>query len=406
MNNAAAARMVQPLSNRNFRLLWIGQSLSALGDPLQMIAVIWLVMELDGSAVGLSAVLTALTLPRALATLAGGVLTDRVTARIVMVVTDIIRCVCAASVALLAAIGELNLIVLVILLAVFGTAGGIYSPAGSAITPHIIPAGQIQAANSLLQFTPQVALLIGAPVAGALVALFGPAVGIAINAATFLISAVVTGFLSDQSHSRRRESGSFGMELLGGVRYVRAYTWLMALLIIDLMLNLAISGPMSVGLPVLAQRKLDTGAQGYGVLLAAFGLGSIAGLFGVAFLQGRRGRGYVFLIVQLAQVPLFALLSIASLQFAIVLLIGLGIMHGCGSVVYISMIQEHVKREMLGRVMSFVGLVATLLVPLSQVSTGVIAERFGIDRVFILSALVTLGATVAGLACSSLRRLD
>ncbi|MGC4192913.1 MAG: MFS transporter [Thermomicrobiales bacterium] len=398
--------MVSPLTIKDFRFLWIGQSLSALGDPLQMIAVIWLVMDLDGSAVGLSVVLTALTLPRALATLVGGVLTDRVTARVVMVSTDLVRSACAATIAVLSATGSLNLFLLGCLLVVFGVAGGIFSPACSSITPHVVPPGHLQAANSLLQFTPQVALLIGAPVAGGLVAMVGPAAGIAINAGTFLISAVATGLMSVQNHLRRREPGSFSKELIGGVSYVRMHAWLLALLLVDMFLNLAISGPMSVGLPILAQRKLDTGAQGYGVLLAAFGLGSIAGLFGVAVVEGRRSRGMVFLSVQLAQVPLIALLAASNMHLSIVLLIGLGIMHGFGSVIYISMIQENVSGAMLGRVMSFVGLVATLLVPLSQVATGVIAERFGIGQVFVLSAIVTLGATAAGFAVASLRRVE
>src|SRR5947209_14145767 len=109
MKLLAVKRLVLPLSYRNFRLLWIGQAISALGNPFQIVALVWLVIQLKGSPLDLATTMLALTLPQAIVTLAGGVLIDRFDARAVMLWTDAVRTVTSGTIALLAFTNRLPL---------------------------------------------------------------------------------------------------------------------------------------------------------------------------------------------------------------------------------------------------------------------------------------------------------
>src|SRR5579884_2084665 len=129
MKLLAAKRMVLPLTYRDFRLLWIGQAISALGNPFQVVALVWLVLELKGSPLTLATTMLALTIPQALVTLAGGVLIDRFDARTVMLWSDTVRTVTSGTIALLAFTSSLPLWLLFFILLFHGAANGLFGPA-------------------------------------------------------------------------------------------------------------------------------------------------------------------------------------------------------------------------------------------------------------------------------------
>ena len=210
---AAGRRMRAPLTSREFRLLWIGQAISQVGDPLQAVALAWLVLERTDSAVALSAALLALSVPRVALMLLGGVLADRLSPRWVILWADLARAAAAACLVLLcfAPGGPGWMVMLCVVLLVFGSASGLFSPAASSITPRIVAPEQIQAATSLRQATPQVAALVAAPLGGALVASVGPALALGLNSGSFLVAAAATLAMRPQmsqpgAHTRERAS--------------------------------------------------------------------------------------------------------------------------------------------------------------------------------------------------------
>ena len=331
--------MRAPLTSREFRLLWVGQAISQFGDPLQAVALAWLVLERTDSAVALSAALLALSAPRVALMLLGGVLADRLSPRRVILWSDLARAAAAACLVVLcfAPGGPLWLPTLCIVLVVFGSASGLFSPAASSITPRLVPPEQIQAATSLRQATPQVAALVAAPLGGALVAAAGPALALGLNAGSFLVAALATMAMRPQighpgGHTEDRGptgadtrdspgGGAWAIlrEALEGLRTIRQLRWLTTILAMETTLALLTSGPVSLGLPLLAWEGADRGrgAESFGLLLAGLGLGHVLGMLAVAALPRVRRRGALYCLLLAAQGLLFSGLPNAPLLLAV-----------------------------------------------------------------------------------------
>ena len=433
---AAGRRMRAPLTSREFRLLWIGQAISQVGDPLQAVALAWLVLERTDSAVALSAALLALSVPRVALMLLGGVLADRLSPRWVILWADLARAAAAACLVLLcfAPGGPGWLLTLCVVLLVFGSASGLFSPAASSITPRIVAPEQIQAATSLRQATPQVAALVAAPLGGALVASVGPALALGLNSSSFLVAAVATLAMRPQmsqpgTHTRERgptaggagpSAGATGSsrggggawavvrEALEGLRTVRQLRWLTTILAMETTLALLTSGPVSLGLPLLAWEGADRdgGAQGFGLLLAGLGLGHVIGMLAVAALPRVRHRGALYCVLLAAQGLLFSALVNAPLLLAVAYMAVAGVLNGILLAMFFSLVQSTVDQAQLGRVMATVNLAFNGLGPVSQAAAGPLEQMLGPRLLFLLTGIAAVLVGGAGLLVPSLRQLD
>src|SRR6266852_5874381 len=132
-------RPAGPLSVRNFRLLWIGEGISLLGDQFYMIALPWLVLQLTGSALALGTVMALAGIPRALFMLVGGALVDRFSPRAVMLASNLARLVLVALLSALVLTNHIRLEMLYGFALAFGLADAFYYPGQSAIVPQLLP---------------------------------------------------------------------------------------------------------------------------------------------------------------------------------------------------------------------------------------------------------------------------
>lgn len=400
-------RALAPLGNRDFRLVWAGQTVSALGGPLQMVALTWLVLDLTGSAIALSSTLLAAALPAAALMLVGGVLSDRFDPRSVMFWTDGCRAGLTALIALLAWTGALPLWLLDLLVALSGLAGGLFAPAAQSIIPRLVVTEQLPAANALSEATPQLALLIAAPAGGVLVAVVGPAPALALNALSFAVAVFATLAIASLGQTAQATSGtSIWQNAQAGWTYVCRQRWLRALILLDAGVSFAVVGPVAVGLPVLARARSQVGAAGLGMMLAGFGAGSIIGMALAGSHPTRRRRGVAICLLLLAQGPLVVGLAFAPLPLAVALLAGVGLLNGVANVLYLALVQSRVAAAMLGRVMSFVTLGSFGFVPFSQVAAGVLAAAAGPAPLFVTAGGLLTVAALAGLLSPPLRQLD
>jgi MFS transporter, DHA3 family, tetracycline resistance protein len=392
-----------------------------------------------------------LSVPRVALMLLGGVLADRLSPRWVILWADLARAAAAACLVLLcfAPSGPLWLLMLCIVLLVFGSASGLFSPAASSITPRIVAPEQIQAATSLRQATPQVAALVAAPLGGALVASVGPALALGLNSGSFLVAAVATLAMRPQmsqpaAHARERASqpgaltqerasqpgtptrergptaaatgpsrggrgaGAVVREALEGLRTVRQLRWLTAILAMETTLALLTSGPVSLGLPLLAWEGADrdVGAQGFGLLLAGLGLGHVIGMLAVAALPRVRHRGALYCVLLAAQGLLFSGLVNAPLLLAVVYMAVAGVLNGILLAMFFSLVQSTVDQAQLGRVMATVNLAFNGLGPVSQAAAGPLEQMLGPRLLFLLTGIAAVLVGGAGLLVPSLRQLD
>src|SRR5512147_2824858 len=158
------------LGIRNFRLLWIGEGISLLGDQFYMIALPWLVLSLTGNALAVGTVMAMAGIPRALFMLVGGALTDRLTPRRLMINSNLARLILTGLLALLVITNLIQLWMLYTSALLFGLADAFFFPAQTSIVPKLVGKDQLQQGNAMIQGTAMLSLFVGPVIAGALIA--------------------------------------------------------------------------------------------------------------------------------------------------------------------------------------------------------------------------------------------
>jgi MFS family permease len=261
------------LEERQFRLLWTGQAVSAFGDGLYPVALAFAVVRLSGSAGDLGLVFTAVLIPRVVLVLGGGVFADRFPRQRVMLGADVLRSAMQSLTAAFLLSGGDALWVLIVLSVLYGAGDAFFQPAITGLVPQTVRAERIQQANALLALTRSSFWLVGPVAAGALVTTAGPGWAFAGDAATFAVSAAL---LARIRVSRVPGEGmSFVAELRSGWREVAGRTWVWTGIAYFSISNLAFA-PLFVLGPFVAQRSLG-GASSWGAIVTCAGVGSLVG---------------------------------------------------------------------------------------------------------------------------------
>lgn len=399
----AAALRSGPLAVRDFRLFSIGQLTSTAGDYCYAVALPWLVLSSHGGTVLLGTVLACYGVPRTVLIPVGGLLTDRLSPRAVMLAADTVRCVLVAVLAVFAARGLGSIAFLGPVAALIGAGEGVFLPASAAIMPSLLPADDLQAGNGLSAAMIQVGSLAGPVLGGILVATVGPAPAFAIDAASFAVSAGALAVMRGRraaSPSLADAAGSASPADAGGAvpagyapdggpaagdagtgktsvwQVLRRGRVLQTILMIAVLANFVIAGAFEVALPALAHARY--GAGGYGALIACFGAGSLAGTLAAARLGGLRRPALAACLAYLAGGAIVAALPFLwGLPGAAVAGAAFGAAGNFGNVVIITLLQRWAPGYLLGRVMSLVMLAAIGTFPASVALSGVIVRGIG-----------------------------
>ena len=198
---------------RDFRLLWLGEAVSTLGDQFALIALPWLALVLTGDAFALGTVLALMAVPRAVLMLLGGAYVDRMSPRLVMLGSNAIRLLAVAVLGLIVINGAVELWMLYAFALVFGVADAFFYPAQTAMVPDLVKGDQLQQANGIVQGTAQLTTLVGPAAAGIAIAALGGGVSSAdvsgiglallVDAATFVVSLVMLLLIAPRAPARR-----------------------------------------------------------------------------------------------------------------------------------------------------------------------------------------------------------
>jgi len=396
--------MQKVFSLYDFRLLFAGATTSILGDQFALIATPWLVLKLTGDPLALGIVLALEGIPRALFILLGGAITDRFSQRLIMFLSDCIRLVLTALMALVVFTGTVQMWMLYAFGLGFGLVAGFAIPAGNSIIPMLVAEGDLQAGNSVMMGTEQLVGFVGPTVAGILIGSYakspiGIGLAFAIDALSFVVSAACLWLM--RTVSMRRAGGSSAGEesvwasILAGMRYLWDDRTLRLMFLVITALNFLFVGPLLVGIPVLADQRLAEGALAFGLLMSAYAGGNLGGYLLAASLPRPSGRTMTrFLILLLAAfgVVLAALGFIRStwLDFGLMLVLGLG--NGYISIIMFTWIQMRTPKEMLGRMMSLLMLSNVGLVPVSQAVSGAIS-KWNLTILFATAGILILLVT-------------
>jgi hypothetical protein len=416
-----ATSILAPLQVRDFCLLLGGQMISSVGDQFYAVALPWLILTHRGNAQELGIVLAAYGVPRIGTLLLGGVLSDLLRPRRVMLLADIMRALLLGILTLLFVHEQPLLWQLCLISGGLGAFTGLFLPSSFALTPELLADDKVQAGNALNSSMMQVANLVGFTTGGIVVSALRSTVALAVDAISFVISAVtlatIRGIQPSVAANHVQEGQITGSESsTGGTsaattdmtfrQLLQNSRLLQVVLVIGIVGNLASAGTMEVALPALARGSLMAGASGYGLMLAAFGAGALIGGLASGGLGKLPHRGLVTLLLGLVQAGAFAIIPFAGgLPGAITALAAAGLTNGLSNVFFISMLQQQLPRHLLGRVMGVVMFCVFGLYPLSVTLAGGITTKFGPVVMFPISGIAMAAAITFGLLQGELRNL-
>jgi DHA3 family tetracycline resistance protein-like MFS transporter len=399
--------LLSPLKHRDFRVLWLGMTVSLLGDGIFFIAVAWETYSLWNAPGALSIVGIAMTVPTVVFLLIGGVVSDRYDRRLVMIWADTLRAAAVAALATLVLMDALRFWQLVVLVAVYGVGTAFFTPAFEAIVPELVPNHDLPAANSLDQFMRPLALrLIGPVLGGALVAL-STGVAFAVDAASFAASLLAVLAMRRTERLRPELAVSTKTALKEGLRFVRRRVWLWGTLGSAAITYLVFLGPAEVLLPYVVKNELHGSAGTLGLVLAAGGVGAI----GAAAFVGHRGHPRRDVTVMYVTWTLATLaiagygIATAAWQLMVACLL-FNALEAAGTIIWATIKQRHVPLSMLGRVSSLDWLISIGLLPISFALTAPVAALIGVRATLIGAAVIGAVVTLSALALPGMRDIE
>jgi MFS family permease len=389
-----------------FRLLFWGQALSVVGDRITPVAIAFAVLGI-GSTTDLGLVMAAGGVPFLLFALAGGVWADRVGRRRVMLASDVLRAVSQALVATLLLTGSAEVWMLAVLSFVYGVSAAVFMPALIGLIPQTVSAPRLQEANALIALSRSVANIAGPALAGVIITAAGSGEAIAVDAGTFVVSALCLARLRPLTAAHagaEDEPEPFLAGLRAGWREVRSRAWLSWGLVAMSTYHVFVLPAVFVLGPTLAERDLD-GPSSWATIVACFGVGSVAG--NVLALRLPLPRPVFMAAVALVGASTQAVIigsglgtaGIAALELAA------GVCVALFFTLWDLSIQEQIPSRAVSRVSAYDFSVSLGLMPLGMAVCGPIADAIGLQATLRWMSVVGIVAALVWVAQPSVRAL-
>ena len=383
------------LSHRDFRWLWLGQLLSKLGSQFNYIALAWMMLSSTGSSLATGGVYLAQILPAALLGWGAGVVVDRSDRRRLMILLDGGRALLVAS--LLGAwwLGRLHPALIYTVTFLVSSLSLIFFAAEKSIIPHLVTPQELTEANAYAEMTEQIGAMLGPALAGMLIALLpSPIWLLAFDALSFGLSALTLMALNWRDLARPGPGGNPLAEIKEGLHYLLREPFLRRVLVTVTAVNFLVA-PFSVVFPILAERTLRAGPQGFGALMGAIGAGMLLGSLLVGPLSRRLSPAQL----------IYGGIALAGLGFGLMgatthlgMAAGLAGLAGFGvapaNAVILTRVQQRTPQALQGRVFASMFALVTLAVPLGTMLVAPLIDWLGPQQVLMGMGTGTL-ATAA-----------
>ncbi len=384
------------LAGRDFRLYFLGQCVSLVGTWVQQVAFAWLAYRVTGSAFMLGLVGFSGQFPSLVLSPFSMLLTDRWSRRSVLVVIQVLQMAIAATLAVLAYLGDISPWVLVLASLLAGITSAVEMPVRQAFTPDIVhDRALLHNAIALNSVTFNTARLIGPAIAGLVLAWVGESACFAVNA----LSYVATIYTLLAIHPTPRAKDAAKTSIGEGVRYVRQFAPARWLIITVVVASFCLA-PYMTFMPVYAKDILQGGPDTLGLLMASSGFGALAAALYLANRKALMGLGDRMVAGCFATG-----LAAAAFAYNHVTWIALPLLvvSGCGTIIVITscniLLQSLVPDKLRGQVMALYSMAFIGVMPIASLATGGLAHVVGVQPVFVVA-----GITFAGLGyCLKLR---
>ncbi len=381
-----------PLRNPNYRLWLVGGTISFLGDQFYMLALPWLILQQTGSAVAMGAVMMAGSVPRALLMLMGGAVSDRISARKIMMTTATARTICVAVIGFLIWFGILHLWELYALAVIFGVADAFAAPASTAFMPSLVAPEQLVAASSVGQTAAQLTTIVGPVPAGFVIKTLGVAWAFFVDAISFLFIIGALWKLPDPPKSQAAHKAVWH-SILEGITYVRKDVPLRSFMLLAMIMNLCFMGPVSIGLTYLIKTRFGSPAI-LGTLTSFVAVGSLLGALLAGVWKIRR-RGILILVVAAVLSPFLGSIGFMESVWSLgTVLFVIGVIAALMNVHIGAWVMQRIEATVRGRVASVLMLATFGIMPISFAVAGFLIA-WNLKFTFVIAGLAML-ITAAG----------
>jgi MFS family permease len=394
-----------PFDGRDFRLLYAGQAVSVIGDALFPVALAFAVLDLGGSAAELGLVLAAQGVPLAALVLFAGVWADRLPRRWIMFASDLGRAAAQAAAAWLLIAGDAEIWHLAALAAVYGTFDAGFQPAAGGLLPRLVRSEHLQQANALMGLSRNMGFVVGPALAGALTAAAGPGTAIAIDAATFAVSAIFLSRLHEERHPGAvPDRRPFLAELRAGFGEVRRRRWMWGFMPAFTAYHLIALPALFAFGPVIADDELG-GARAWGIITACFGVGALVGNLVALRVQPERPMLVAALafVVAALQPGFVAVGESVAVIGALELVAGVAVSFGFGQ--WETTLGREIPPHALARVTSLDYFSTAGVMPLGFAVVGPVAALAGTAPAMVASGLVVMALCTAAVTVPDVRAL-
>lgn len=337
--------------------------------------------------------------------LVGGAVADRVARRTLILVSDLVGGCVVGVVAFLSATGQLRIEHVYLARVLLGAADAFLRPAYTAIIADIVPGDVLRAGSAARLLGRSLARIAGPAVGGVAVALGGPALAFGINALTFVFS-FATLVLANPARRAVASSVSLFSDIREGIHYVFSVKWLWTTTGYFMVVNVALAGQAGVMTPLLVRDVLAGDAETFGVIMSAYGVGTILASIVVAQLAVRRPGRVMFAFELLAGVAVLAIGLLPALPAVVVSMALVGAGLASSTVIWEALLQRHVPEKMLGRVASIDLLGNSLINPMAPIAAAALLDSIGPANTFVVAGVYAVLLATMGLVASPLRRIE
>ena len=389
---------LRALNHADFRRFFIAQFVTLVCGWMHTVAQSWLVLQLTDSPFRLGLIGTLQFGPILVLSIVTGAVADRVPKRRLLMATQSTLAVLAVVLAALVVSGRVHYWHVATVAMLGGLAAAFDGPARQSLMAEMVGKADLVNAVALNSAAFNAARIVGPAVGGLLIAQFGVAPSFVINAAGLLIMTGALATLQERARASARRQTTMVQEIAEGVRYAAGTPVIRLLLGLLFCVSITVFN-FTVYVPLLARHVLGLGAEGFGFLMAALGVGAVAGALTVGMRRG--GEPPIGVLMMAAAITLSALMSLSvarHVAVAVVLLFitglaGLFLVASCNT-----RLQLAAPDELRGRMMSLYTLVWGGVFPIGAFCVGALSEAWGVSVAFFVQA--TAGFT--GLAALAL----
>ena len=389
-------RLPQVLKNKEYLLLFLGMTVSKIGDWFFIIAIPLLVYDMTGSATKMSIVFALEIIPHIFFSLMGGAFADRINKKLILVYGDLLSTLIVTIIPIIYIFGHLQLWMIYMVVFCLASVTSFYHPSFEASVPAVLEYKNLVQGNSLLKTSETVSASIAPAIVGFALGIIDYVGVLWMNAMSFLISGIIISRLKTPLTVSKKKQLNILRSIKEGLKYVKQDAIIFSGTVYMFAVNVGYGAMEALFIFFLKDHLKLTSTQ-VGMVFALGSIGSVIAMYIANHLQHiSRGKvilyaGFVTGIAQIALAFSYFYWLVILCQMVIQGSVTLAVIN------FYTLRQERVPKVLLGRVVSSTRMIAFLGIPFSGVIAGILVDRIGIVPVFTVSGCIVLASVIIGM---------